>query len=310
MGDDREDVKTLSDLSYWRHASLAGTTSGVAQTIRPSQRADLFCVTGSTLTMVTRAGNSLAVAFNSGQPVSLDGRVFASFSATATDWVYAIVPRDAIPTFPSIAPGGGGTGNLSISGSLTVQNGSSTLASKTLLAAGSTPTDILTTDSSGDLLFVSPTQYIAFFNFDTYFQNTGGGDLALGGHISSYQTVSTAGVGVPAIYAVTTTPVALQTTSTIINNSFTPGATGLFRVTVGVVPLNAFSKTGTVTVSYTDAKTTGTVTQTQNIASTTSAVPQSFVFLCNATTAAVITVAGTISTNNDAYATCTIEQLA
>jgi hypothetical protein len=222
MGDDREDVKTLSDLSYWRHASLAGTTSGVAQTIRPSQRADLFCVTGSTLTMVTRAGNSLAVAFNSGQPVSLDGRVFASFSATATDWAYAIVPRDAIPTFPSTAPGGGGTGNLSITGYLTVQNGQSSLTSLNLLVAGTGPADILKTDGAQRLVISSPSGLIQLNSFEAtnlaYFDKT----------FVTYNGVNTAGLGIPAIYAASTQTGKINAAPTTVTYG-PPSTAGIYR---------------------------------------------------------------------------------
>lgn len=133
--------------------------------------------------------------------------------------------------------------------------------------------------------------------------------VSTAGIIPTYNGIGTAGLGVPAIYAVTTTGVLLQTTSTIINNSFTPSTSALVQVVVTVTPLTAFAKTGTVTVTYTDVAAGAPVTQTQLIASTASAVPQSFTFLCHATTATAIAVAGTITTNNDASAACAITQL-
>jgi hypothetical protein len=306
MSENREDVRTLSDLDYWKAAGTAGTSVAAPVYIPAGGRADLFCVTSSTLAATTRSGATLtSETYSAGQPISLDGRVFASFLAAASDWIYAIVPRDALPTFPSIAPGGGGSGGgLNVNGALTVQAG--------LSAAPNVNTNVLNIGNAAGIIYIDTSGNVVIRSGPDW--TSGYVELAAsiltGGIFHSYNSVYTAGLGVAPIYAVTTTPVALQTTSTTINNSFTPGATGLFRVTVCVVPLNAFSKTGTVTVSYTDAKTTGTATQSQTIASTSSEVPQSFVFLCNATTAAVITVAGTISTNNDAYATCTIEQLA
>ena len=138
---------------------------------------------------------------------------------------------------------------------------------------------------------------------EVYWSNTG---LFIQSAISALNGKATAGLGVPAEYASTlTTPVTLGASSTAIT-SYTPTAAGLFLVIVTVTPQTAFSKTGTITVTYTDGTLAASATQTQNIASTASAVPQSFQFLCNATTASSIAVAGTISTANDAVASAAI----
>ena len=116
MGD-RVDRKSLDDLAEWKAKGNLGLTNGQTQKIAPNQRADLFCVNASTLTADSRAGNSISVAFNGGQSLSLDGRVFADFAAPSSDWAYALVPLDAFPTFPS----GAGGSSASLLAALTLQ---------------------------------------------------------------------------------------------------------------------------------------------------------------------------------------------
>nr|CRY95883.1 hypothetical protein [uncultured prokaryote] len=85
-------------------------TNGKNQSIPTGERADLMCLVTSDLTITSRNGNAQTVSFNAGQPLCLDSRLISSFNGAENDWLYVFMPLDSVPTFPSIAPGGGGTG--------------------------------------------------------------------------------------------------------------------------------------------------------------------------------------------------------
>jgi hypothetical protein len=239
FGGNREQVQQLSDLDYWKSKGNAGTSNGQPQTIEPTQRADLFCVTGSALVANTRADNSFTFTANSGQPVSLDGRVFSSFVAPSSDWIYAIVPRDALPTFPSIAPGGGGTGGFSINGNLAF-----TLpGSNATITGPPTNQDIqfLASDTTG---LMSVRRNVIDFEI--------GGLTRLAGYFIYYNGIETAGIGVPAIYA--NGGPQHQTNAAPASVTYSPPSTaGQYRLFVTLLVKTATTLTLKMSVTYTGA---------------------------------------------------------
>jgi hypothetical protein len=89
----------------------AGLTNGQQVGIPPTMRGDLLCLVNSTLQLTPAAGpGSISVTTTAGEVFALDGRVFSGFQAPSNDYLFALVPPDAVPTFPSPAPGGGSSG--------------------------------------------------------------------------------------------------------------------------------------------------------------------------------------------------------
>ena len=210
---------------------------------------------------------------------------------------------------PSLAAGSSGA--FSVKGALTVQSGQSASGSLTFIEWGTGPTKLIYGDGGTAVRLEAPGGAFLSYNNNakTIGINSTGIYSSAGTTWSVFSGINTAGLGVPAEYASsTTTPVTLAATASpgTTITSYAPTANGLFLVVVTITPQTAFSKTGGVTVGYTDITTAGAVLQTQTIASTASAVPQSFTFLCAATTATSITVAGFISTANDAVGSASI----
>ena len=124
----------------------------------------------------------------------------------------------------------------------------------------------------------------------------------------AFSQIGLVGLGLAPIYG-SAQGVAIGTSSTVIS-SFTPTATGTFRVTV-VVEAKAAATLDSLTVTYTSSVTGATLTQT--LASTvafTANTGSSFTVLCYATTAAAVSVQATASLASDLYGTATIERLA
>lgn len=219
-----------------------------------------------------------------------------SGTPSACYWFYSDVPLSG----PSLAAGS--SGNYSVNGFLTVESGSAPTVGTPLIKWSTSAYQALQ-DGGGGTLRVNPSGGATTIGSALGFIVTGGGI------VNTYNGIATVGGGIPAEYASTTTsPVTLTATSSpgTTITTYTPTAAGLFMVVVTITPQTAFSKTGGVTVGYTDGTLGAAALQTQTIASTASAVPQSFFFLCNATTATAITVAGFISTASDAVGSAAI----
>jgi hypothetical protein len=130
-------------------------------------------------------------------------------------------------------------------------------------------------------------------------------NLSTGGVFLLYNNIAVIGAGVPYEVAGTlTTPVALQTGSTAIA-SYSVAVNGQFLVLVSVVSTSS-AITGTITVTYHDPTVGGTATQSAVVAALNSGRAATYSFLCNATTAAAIAVAGTAATNSDLTASATV----
>jgi hypothetical protein len=233
-GQNREDVSNLSDLDFWQAAGNAGATTGQDQKIPVGGRADLFCATGSTLTVTTRAGNSFSQAFNSGQPVSLDGRVVSTFNAPKSDWVYVIVPRDAEPTFPSIAPGGGGTGNF------TVQLGSG----QAFIVKDHAGNTIIEATDTNDAFYAEGVTAIGGADFQI---NASGIPFEVGG-------ISTAGLGLPTIYAATKQKSETGSADANVMTYAPPSTAGQYRLTVTAEVASATSGVISFTLTWQDSQ--------------------------------------------------------
>jgi hypothetical protein len=250
MSDDREDVKLLSDLAYWKVAGQAGETTGQAQTIPQASRADLFCTAGSELVATTRSGQSMTGTFNAGQPITLDGRVFTSFNAPDDDWLFAIVPRDAKPTFPSIAPGGGGSGGLQTPGPLII---TSTASPASPPISGTLAGWISGYNAeSGVLALDAPTGVIVGYNSAAYLDLHNGIYLSASSKILRYNGIATAGNAIPAIYGATSPT--HKTNAAPATTTYASPAAGFYRITLAVDVKTATTLSLKMAVTYTDSE--------------------------------------------------------
>ena len=131
------------------------------------------------------------------------------------------------------------------------------------------------------------------------------GSLALTGKISTYNNIATAGGGVPATYATTSTsPVVLVGATTIL--TYTPAAAGLFMVLVSVEASTA-TTLNSLTVTYTDQTSNAVTTQTL-ATSVVIGLNAAFTYcvLCSAKTSTAISVQGTPLVDSRLYASATI----
>ncbi len=124
----------------------------------------------------------------------------------------------------------------------------------------------------------------------------------------AFSQIGLVGFGLAPIYG-SAQGVSIATAATIIA-TYTPTATGTFRVVV-TVECKVAANLDTLTVSYTGAATALVMTQTLTpVISLTAGEAVSYVALCYATTATAIDVTASASAASDLFGTATIEQMA
>lgn len=134
------------------------------------------------------------------------------------------------------------------------------------------------------------------------------GAVAIDAKIGRYNSVATTGMGVPAIYASTTTGTITNATTTIINAFAVPAADSAYEIAVSVNVTASATAAMTVTISYTDVANTARVAtvdfnlltgvSVQSITTAQGNIDYSGVMAlirCKASTTITIATAGTVT---------------
>jgi hypothetical protein len=179
----------------------------------------------------------------------------------------------------------------------------------TLLSAFSGNTGIITDDGSSLTTFTGPHTAVVLEGSTGYYIRINPGAIDTNCKFSSYNAISTAGLGVEPVYAITlsSAPIQLGTGSTGILDVAPPGGSGMYEVTVGGLSI-APSQTITIQVTYESIATSASATQSWSSASLASGHGDSHTFFIDAETGTNIDITGTTSTNLDAYAWAVIKQ--
>ena len=124
----------------------------------------------------------------------------------------------------------------------------------------------------------------------------------------AFSQVGLVGLGLSPIYG-SAQGVAISTSSTVIS-SFTPTATGTYRVCV-TIECKTASTLSTITVTYTGSATSASMTQTlATSVALTAGTAVTYIAECYATTATAVSVQATAAAASDLYGTATIERMA
>ena len=212
---------------------------------------------------------------------------------------------------------GGSAGDGSMDGALTVRANAALGNSQTFLRAGSSGTELLGTNSLGELVLIDQTGTVLFR------ANSGAGivfqqQFILAGfrfdpnnnYATQYNNIALAGLGLSPIYGANSRVTVAATTSPGTTlTSFTPGATGSCKVNVTIKNKDTVAVTAYVLVAYTDPDVGAQSVLIINGVSIAASGVASAHFVLDST-ATAITVSAYGSVANELVCTADIEQFA